>query len=101
MRRPRLRFTIRRMMVAVAIVAAVLVWAINRPYPTDAEAFAAWYVFWSDGTMTTEEGSNMMNFRGTSWFSIVDWPDGRTGYYLKVRKPAWLPSPEAGRGDSQ
>ena len=90
MRRPRLRFTIRRSMVAVAIVAAMLVWAINRPYPTDAFASAAWYVFWSDGTSTVEEGSNMMRWRGTSWFQVVDFPDGRTGYYLTVRKPAWL-----------
>jgi hypothetical protein len=87
MRRPRLRLTIRRMMVAVAIVAALLVWAIRRPYPTEAFASAAWYVFWSDGSSTVEEGSSMMKFRGTSWFLIVDWPDGHTGYYLTVRKP--------------
>jgi hypothetical protein len=101
MRRPRLRLTIRQMMVAVAIVAAVLVWAINRPYPLWAMANAVLLVEWSDGSETIESGPNPIRFRGTSWFAIVDWPDGRTGYYLTAREPAWPPTLEAVRGDSE
>ncbi|HEY2158025.1 MAG TPA: hypothetical protein VGH33_20520, partial [Isosphaeraceae bacterium] len=86
------RFTVRRLMFAAAIAALVFAWAVARPYPTVAFASAAWYIEWSDGTMTMEYGPNMMTFRGTSWLSIVDFPDGRTRYYLTVR-PARIPWP--------
>ncbi|AGA28710.1 hypothetical protein Sinac_4528 [Singulisphaera acidiphila DSM 18658] len=85
MRRPWLRITTRRLMCAIAVVAIVLGWLVTRPYPTMGFWSAACYVVWSDGSVTLENGPNTLNFRGNNWLVIVDWPDGRTRYYLALR----------------
>ena len=87
MRLPRVRFTVRRMMVAVAVVATGLAWAIARPYPDPDSVFnvSVQFVEWSDGRVTIADGPKMMSWRGNSWFYMVDWPDGSVSYYLVVR----------------
>ena len=81
MKVPRVRFSVRRMIVAVAMVAVLLGWAIRRPYPLLVSCSASCLIVWSDGSTTmTREGPRV---RENSWLLIVDWPDGRTGYYLK------------------
>ena len=80
-------------MLSTSLVAIALWWAITRPYPCFAACSATWSLSWSDGTITTEDGPNMMTFRGNSWLSVVDFPDGRTRYYLTARQPI-PPSPE-------
>jgi hypothetical protein len=79
------RITTRRLMCTIAIVAVALGWLVTRPYPTMAMGSAGWYVGWSGGPGTYESGPNNLKFRGTNWFVIVDWPDGRTSYYLALR----------------
>lgn len=85
MRVPRVRFTVLRMMSVVAIIAALLAWAIKRPYPVEGFTLGLDYVVWSDGRTTTAAGPRMMAWRGNSWFYIIDWPDGSVSYYLVVR----------------
>jgi hypothetical protein len=74
-------------MVAVAAVAALLTWAITRPYPVAVEVLGVQFVEWSDGRVTIVRSSSlkMVAWRGNSWFTIIDWPDGGTSYYLVVR----------------
>ncbi len=72
-------------MIAVLILGLGLAWTINRPYPGGGFGSAAFYVVWSDGTLTAEEGPYQYRSRGNSWFCAVDFPDGRTRYYLMLR----------------
>ena len=85
MRLPRMRFRVRGLMIAVAVVAALLAWAITRPYPVQGFTLGLNYVSWSDGRTTTADGPRMMAWRGNSWFYVIDWPDGSVSYYLVVR----------------
>ena len=93
MRKGRFRLTIGRLMLSTSLVAVALWWAITRPYPFHSFCSATWYIAWSDGTGTTENGPNFMKFRGNSWFLAVDFPDGRTRYYLTVRRPVQFSEP--------
>lgn len=75
-------------MALIAVLAVLLSWAVNRPYPIMATGSASWFVGWSDGNAThCEAGPKTLKLRGNSWISIVDWPDGATSYYLTVRSP--------------
>jgi hypothetical protein len=78
------KFTVRRLMVAVAIVAVLIGLIVRRPRPrgTYSDARHCWVV-WSDGTST--EQAAMPKLRGNSWLLIIDWADGSTSYY------PWLP----------
>lgn len=72
---------------------------VGRPYPAmavriyksvdpsipEVPGVLIYSVLWSDGTATEVEGPNNFKFRGYDWFSIVDWPDGTTSYYLALR----------------
>jgi hypothetical protein len=76
-------------MFLIAVLAMILAWG-TRPYPAFAFGSAGWYVSWSDGSCSMAYGPKMMNFRGNSWFLVVDWPDGTTSYYLTPREnPYW------------
>lgn len=85
MRRPRFRLNTRRLMALVVVVAMLLTWLVNRPYPVSEFASGELFVIWSDGTSTVEHGPKIMTFSGTSWFQIVGWPDGRHSFYLTIR----------------
>lgn len=100
--RPRFRIATRHLMVLVAVVAMLLWFTATRPYPVMVFGSATNYVAWSDGTWSTVDGPHMMSFRGTTWFLIVDWPDGTTRYYLPWRglaasRETFRPMPEEAR----
>ena len=82
MKLPRVRFTIRRMMIAVAIV-AVLLTATMRPYPIIGLQFGdLGIVKWSDGSRTFKSGPAPVNFHAVGPVIRVEWSDGSTSWCL-------------------
>ncbi|WP_406696504.1 hypothetical protein V5E97_36495 [Singulisphaera sp. Ch08] len=80
-----IKMTTRRLMVVVAFAALTLWWLVTRPYPMEFEVIGVCIVSWSDGTTSVVYGPQGIRFRGTSWFQIVDWPNGTTSFYLVLR----------------
>ncbi len=94
MKRPRVRFTVRRMMIAVAVLALLLVGVrtiASRPHPSILFSSAAHYVAWSDGTMTAvSTGPREPVFRYYRLATLVSWPDGSFSVYLHPwRRDVW------------
>jgi hypothetical protein len=91
---PRVRFTVRRMMVAVAIMAvilAVLVSPLTKPYPTVAGRHGA-FVLWLVDSDTPHSGQKGPTLRAISEglvFVRVERSDATATWHL--RRPSWLP----------
>lgn len=85
-RRPLMRFTVRRLIALVAVVAVLLGWLLNRPYPVGEMSTGALWIIWSDGTVAVQkDGVHGVRSRGTSWFRMVDWSDGHKSFYLTLK----------------
>jgi hypothetical protein len=89
---PRPRFTVRRLMVAVAIMAYLLAFAA-RPHPTIVIGSGLYSIIaWSDGTRTTiasRKGPAIARWRAYGPVARVDWSDGSTNWYYVGLLP-WL-----------
>ena len=77
----RLRLSLRRMMVLIAVVAVGLHFAVRlvRPYPTIAIFSGSYYVLWSDGSVTSYWSWNdhpSLQQRYFGPFVWVNWKDG-------------------------
>lgn len=82
MKLPRVRFTVRWLMAAVAVV-AVLLAATTRPYPIIGFQFGEFgIVGWSDGSRTIKDGPSPVSFRAVGPVLRVKWSDGSTSWYL-------------------
>ncbi len=87
MKFPRPRFTVRRLML-VAALAAILTGLrafAGRPYPVTWFGSAAYYITWSDRTGTAvnmDLGQRPLVIREYRFATLVEWPDGGTGFYL-------------------
>jgi hypothetical protein len=86
MRVPRVKFTVRRMMIAVAVM-ALISWAartiVSRPYPTECESYSVHFVGWSDHTTTVVPGGPRdLLLKGYRLATLVRWPDGGFSVYL-------------------
>ena len=108
MRFPRYRFTVRAMMIAVAVVAlcwAVIVRPLMRPYPFIQKVYTdprnQWSVPWSDGTFTSyEHQEHPARATGPLGALVwVKWSDGSYSLHLretrqppKVEPPLGVPS---------
>jgi hypothetical protein len=96
MRLTRPRFTVRRLMVAVAVVACLLAFAA-RPYPTMISTYGPFTViYWSDGHGTAVvPGKGTLISRKRSYGPVmrVDWGDGSASWYLALRTPRY-PRPD-------
>jgi len=92
MRQPRIRFTIRRMMVAVAIAALLLVaykeGRKRAPYVLMTEGTGT-YIQWEDGSIrcVTGDASIPTECERYALFTRVKWSDGSTTVYLPWRNP--------------
>jgi hypothetical protein len=87
---PRPRFTVRRLMVAVASTAVLILAAkavLSRPHPTSMwDTSAGYYITWSDGTMTQIDPTpRPLVLREWRWGTLVNWPDGSFSVYLHLR----------------
>jgi hypothetical protein len=71
-------------LVAVVLVVQTARFA-RRPYPTYWISSAAYYVFWSDSTMTAVHfGPRSLEMWGLGAVTLVRWPDGKFSAYLHV-----------------
>jgi hypothetical protein len=99
MRLSRPRFTVRRMMVAVAVLACLLAFAL-RPYPTMILGLGVANVTcWSDGTSTVVVSGKGTTIRRTHVYGPlqkVNWSDGSTSWYLVPWTP-WRRRQAGGR----
>src|SRR5438309_1166228 len=79
---PRLRITVRRLMVAVAIE-AVLLTATTRPDPVIGFQFGDLAIVgWSNGESTVKSGPAPVRFHAVGPVIRVLWSDGSTSWYL-------------------
>ena len=85
MKLPRLWVSLRGMLASIVVVAVILKWALDRPYPLFLFASAGWYVAWSDGSMSVEMGPDPYWESGPRWANVVRFPDGRLRFYLTLR----------------
>jgi hypothetical protein len=92
MRLTRPRFTVRRLMLAVAVLACLMAFAL-RPYPTTILGLGpACAIYWSDGSHTVVlygKGTTFSQRRNYGPVMRVDWSDGSTSWYLVPWMPRW------------
>src|SRR4051794_20704745 len=91
MRLTRARFTVRRLMVAVAVAACLMAFA-TRPHPRMILGLGAVMIIqWSDDTSTVASGDEPAPKRMHEYGPVmrVDWSDGSTSWYYVGLLP-WL-----------
>ncbi len=105
MRLPRLRFTVRGVMVGVVVTATLLVLAkkMTRPYPTWSTNYGGVLrVMWSDGSITLDHtvGTPSLRWHDHGLVTVVVWPDGARSAHLHLSDWAaarFYPSPKRDR----
>lgn len=73
-------------LIALIVVALVVQTArfARRPYPRGWMTSAAYYVFWSDDTVTVvNDGPRSLEMREFGPVMLVRWPDGQYSLYLQ------------------
>ena len=95
-RKLRVRFRLRTLLLVVGIIAVLLGWAA-RPFPRGSRQAPAPSVVielvWENGSITTQVPEAPRPLRWTFWFPLVcvDWNDGSTSWY--VVHNMWTASP--------
>lgn len=88
MRRPRVRFSVRRLMAAMAIVALGLTVLMRRPCPIGGlSMFGLGVVYWSDGSTTKGALPAPERYREYGPLLRVEWSDGSVSWYLGRSAP--------------
>jgi hypothetical protein len=89
MKLPRKWFTVRRMLIAMAPMAVLMLATraiVSRPYPMSVWSTSTGnLIIWSDDTRTfVDPGDHELVVRECRWGTLINWPDGSLGAYLHL-----------------
>ncbi len=87
MRLPRLRWTLRTCLAAIAVIAVAIVFLL-RPHPVASFRVdpTLTMVWWSDGSRTQEHDEAPANYRGFGPLLNVQWSNGSSSWYLSRKR---------------